>query len=117
MRAPGGTRRPARRDDADREGDVGGHGDAPAAGAGVPGVERGEDEGGHDHAAEGGDGRERCGAPVAQLAGDQLALDLQAGQQEEQGHQPVVDEPWSVHVELRSTRPSWSRTVRASKAS
>ena len=31
------------------------------------------------------------GARVAQLAGDELALDLQADDEEEQRHQPVVD--------------------------
>ena len=54
--------------------------------------ERGVDARRHDHAAERGDGGQRGGAPVAQLARDQLALDLQAGEQEEQRHEPVVDE-------------------------
>ena len=44
----------------------------------------------HD-AADRGDRRQRRGASLAQLAGDELALDLEADDEEEQRHQPVVD--------------------------
>ena len=66
----------------------------------MAGVHGEVDEGGNDHAAERGDGRQRGGPTVAQLAGHQLALDLEAGEEEEQGHQPVVDEAVDVHVQL-----------------
>ena len=44
-----------------------------------------------DHPADGGDRRHRRLPAVAQLAVDQLALDLQADDEEEDRHQPVVD--------------------------
>jgi hypothetical protein len=78
-------------DDADGEGDVGGHGDAPAVGAGAAGVEGPEDAGGDGHAAEGGDDGKGDRAEVLELAVDRFALDLQSDEQEENGHEGVVD--------------------------
>ena len=100
MRAPSGTRGPASVTTPTAKAMSVATGMPQPAGAGVAGVERGVDERRHDHAAEGGDRGERRGTPVAELAGDQLALDLEAGQQEEERHQPVVDERVDVHVEL-----------------
>ena len=58
--------------------------------AGVAVVDGGEDERRHQHAAERGERRQGGGPRVAQLAQEQLALDLQAGQEEEQRHGGVV---------------------------
>ena len=55
------------------------------------GVERGEDERRHDHPAERRDAGQRGPARLAELAVDHLALDLEADDEEEEGHQPVVD--------------------------
>ena len=50
------------REDAEREGDVGRHGDAPAAGGRRAEVDEGVEERGHEHAAEGrADGQEHGG--------------------------------------------------------
>ena len=65
-----GHPRAEQRQHAEREGDVGRHRDAPAGGARPAGVEGEVERGGHDHAAERGDGRQRGGAAVAQLARD-----------------------------------------------
>ena len=56
-----------------------------------PAVSSDEDRDRQRHAADGGDRRQRRGAPVAQLAHHQLALDLQPDDEEEHRHQPVVD--------------------------
>ena len=76
--AASGTRLPSEGHDADGEGDVGGHRDAPAVGAGAAGVERDEDRGRDDHAAQRGDDREGDGPEVAEVAVHDLALDLDA---------------------------------------
>ena len=49
------------------------------------------DEGGHQHADAGGDQRQPAPVPARQAADEKLALDLQPDQQEERGHQAVVD--------------------------
>ena len=74
------------------------------------GVEREEDRGGHDHPAERGHRRQRDGAPVAQLAGDELALDLHPDDEEEHRHQQVVDDVAEVLVE--HVRPDLEPDVR-----
>ena len=58
--------RPEHRQHGHRERDVGGDGDAPAVGVPGAGVEREEEQGGHDHPADGRDGGQRGGPPVAQ---------------------------------------------------
>jgi len=80
------------RQDAQCEGDIGGHGDRPAGKRRrVILVDCPVDQCRHDHAAD------RCGAwqddlrRLGQVAVEQLALDLQADQQKEQGHQAIVD--------------------------
>ncbi len=73
------------------EGDVRGHGDAPAALTGPTRLEGEIESGGHHHAADGcGDG-ERGQAKLPQLAKNQFAFDLQADNEEEDHHQAVVD--------------------------
>ena len=84
----------------DGEGDVGGHRDAPPTAFGSAGVEGEVDQCGHDHAAEGGHRRQRGLAAVAQLADGPLAFDLQADDEEEDGHQPVVDDAVEVLGEM-----------------
>ena len=54
-------------------------------------VDRDIDNRRYDHAARSRKSRKRPARPGRQFAVDDLALDLQADQQEEQGHQPVVD--------------------------
>src|SRR5215203_1148684 len=71
------------REDTDGERDVGRHRDAPASSAGPTGVERDEQQCGHDHAAQGAQDRQHRGAGVAKVAMDELAFDLQAGDEEE----------------------------------
>jgi hypothetical protein len=56
-----------------------------------PGVEAGVDGGGDDHAAQRCDHRQGYRSRVAQLPVRDLALDLHAHEQEEHGHQCVVD--------------------------
>ena len=80
-------------------------------------VERGEDERRHDHPTERGDGGERRGAAVAQLAQDQLALDLQARQQEEQGHRPSLTSRVDVMSSCADADPAGSANGGRSMAS
>ena len=58
---------------------------------GVPALKRGIDERGHDHAAGGRDDGQRRILERRQLAHQNLALELEADEQEEERHQPVVD--------------------------
>ena len=89
--ASGRTRDPEQREHAERERDVGGHGHAPPVRALAAGVPRGVDERRHDHPAERGDRRQRGVSAIAELALDELALDLESDDEEEQRHEPVVD--------------------------
>ena len=80
----------------------------------------------HHHAAEGRDGWRRRLPAVAQLALHQLALDLQADDEEEQRHQAVVDPLLDGRGRVvarsptgRSTsqpKASWPRRARATVA-
>ena len=91
-RAADGIRRPRMPEHADREGDVGGHRDAPAGAAVAAGrVEREVEAGRHDHPADRRDDRQGRGPRVAEVAVDQLVLDLQPDDEEEDHHQGVVD--------------------------
>ena len=54
-------------------------------------VERGEKKRGQRHAARRRDAGQQAARPVGQLPLQHLALDLQPHQQEEHGHQCVVD--------------------------
>ena len=79
------------REHAEREGDVGGEGNPPAAAVLPRAVEGEEDEGGHDHPADGRHHGKRRLPRLAQLAMDDLSLDFEADNEEEDRHQAVVD--------------------------
>ncbi len=87
----GSHARSEQREDSERERDVGRHRHSPTARACAACVPRGEDQRGNDHAAECGDHRKRCAVGVSQLTLGQLSLDLEADDEEEEGHQDVVD--------------------------
>ena len=78
-------------EDAERERGVGAHDDSPAPGGRLAGVEREVDEGGRRHAAYGGQYRRGNAPSFAQVAHVELATDLEADYEEEQGDQTVVD--------------------------
>lgn len=50
-----------------------------------------------DHAAQGGKARQRGLLPTGQLADVELALDLQANEQEEHRHQAIVDPMFELY--------------------
>ena len=74
------------------------------SGPGAAGVEGEEDAGRHDHPAERGDRRQGDRPAVAELADDQLALDLHPDDEEEHRHQQVVDEVAEVLLEPSRNR-------------
>ena len=78
---------------ADGEGNVGGHGDAPAARQFAFEAEHLVDAHRHQHSAHGREYGQRGHLEVA------LALDFEAHHQEEDGHQGVVDPVDEVHVD------------------
>ena len=82
---------------AQRERGVGGHRGAPAVRGRPPGVEGEVDRDRDDHAAEPGQERQRHPAAHPQLAHVPLAARLEADHQEEQRHQPGVDELPQAH--------------------
>ena len=63
----------------------------PRSACGIAGVDRDIDQRRNHHAAGGGDARQDAARPGRQLAVQHLALDLEADQQEEHRHQPVID--------------------------
>ena len=73
------------------ERDVGGGRDRPAGQGAVArtGVERDVDQGGDGHPADRGGDRQRRPAGIAQVTGDELAFQLQAGDEEEDREQSV----------------------------
>lgn len=78
-------------EDSDGEGDVGGHGNPPAP-SGVAASHHGQEhQRGDHHAARRGHGRERGSPPVPQFPDGDLPLDLEADEEEEDGHDGVVD--------------------------
>jgi hypothetical protein len=80
------------RQHAEGERDVRRRRDGPAPqGAGVAAVEGDVDERGRRHAAQGGEGGQARPPQARQVALDDLALQLHADQEEEHGHQAVVD--------------------------
>ena len=76
---------------AEREGDVGRHGNRPPSRLHAAAVRQEIDRRGDHHAADRAGDRQRCLAQGRQFAGQHLALDLQPDQQKEDRHQPVVD--------------------------
>ena len=84
--------RSEQRQHAKGEGDVGGGGNGPAAPiAAILEVDGHEHERRRQHAAERRDQRQRASRPRVELAFEHLALDLEPDQQEEDGHQAVID--------------------------
>ena len=80
------------RQHAEGEGDVRRHGDAPAAVPRPAGVQRRVEQRRHDHSAERSRDGQRRLPDGGELAGEHLALDLEADDEEEHRHQPVVDQ-------------------------
>ena len=74
-----------------------------------PALNASVDDGRDDHAAERGHRRQGDGTAVAQLADDELALDLHPDDEEEQRHQQVVDDVAEVLLEhvRRRRRRGW----------
>ena len=89
-----------KRQDAQRERDVGCRGNAPAAhGLRVGGVEHQIDGDGRQNTADGGhDGQQRL-TDVGQLAHRELVFHFQAHQKEEHGHEHVVDHVRKRHLD------------------
>src|SRR6185312_7568784 len=72
--------------DSEREGDVGGSGDGPAPQRlGAAGVDRDVDERRRDHSSERRNAWQDALRPTRKLALNDLALDLEADEQEEEG--------------------------------
>ena len=91
-----------KRQDSQRERDIGRRRDAPAARrVEVAHVERGVDGHGHEHAAHRSDDGKNRLADVRQLAHRHLVFDLQAHKQEEHRHKHVVDHVRERHRRLR----------------
>ena len=78
-------------EDRQRERQVGRHRHAPALARRRAVRDRKEHQRRHEHAADRAEARSDQQTTVAKVAGRQLALDLEPGQQEEQGHQALVD--------------------------
>ncbi len=68
---------------------------------GGPDVEGEVDEGGNHHSTHRGDGGKDGRAFIPQVTRDQFALDLQADDEEEDGHQTVVDDAAECLVEMK----------------
>ncbi len=86
----------------DHERNVGGHRDAPASPPGPAAFHRQVDGGGHDHPPEGRRDRQRRLPGVLEFAEGDFALDLQADDEKEDGHQPVVDPEQERLVQLEA---------------
>ncbi len=80
------------REDAKREGNVGCGRNRPSLHRdGIATIQKPVDHRGRRHAPDGGQRRERELGPIRELAFHHLALDLQADEKEEHGHEPIVD--------------------------
>ena len=92
--------------DGQRERDVRRRGDGPATqcGAARAEVDGDEDQCRNDHASDGSDDRDRRSARVAQVAGDELTLQLEAGDEEEDGQQTVGSPRAEGQVEVQRLR-------------
>src|SRR3546814_805424 len=94
--------RSEQRENAQREGDVGGGRDGPAAQrGGIAAIEPPVDACRHCNAGHGAHQRQHQLVAARKLAAQGLALDLQRDEQEEQRHQAVVDpqQQWLVDLE------------------
>ena len=92
-------------EDAEREGDVGRHGDAPARARGRRARDGEVDERRGDHAPERSGRRERGAAPLGKLALVHLAADLHPHDEEEDDHEAIVDDPFEGALEGEITEP------------
>ena len=77
-------------------------GDGPARRPLAAGDHGDEDQHRHQHAAERRRDRQHRGAPLPELADHELALDLEADDEEEQRHQPVVDPVAQVVLQVEA---------------
>jgi hypothetical protein len=77
-------------------------GNAPAGDRGLAEVEPGVDRRRRQHAAERGHYRQGGALPAGELADQELALDLEADDEEEDRHQAVVDPVGEREVEART---------------
>ena len=82
---------PEHHEERHREGGVGRHRHAPAVRPGPRGDQPGVDQRRRGHAAERRRDRQRRGARAGEMADGELALDLEADDQEEDRQEPVVD--------------------------
>ncbi len=69
-------------------------------GADAAAVERGVDQGGRNHPTERRGGRQKRPARRRELAVHQLAFDLEPGEEEEDGHEAIVDPVLQVEVDV-----------------
>jgi len=95
----------------EREGDVGGHRDAPAVGTAAAGIEAGVDQRRRHHAPDGGCDRQHRLVPLGQFADEKLALDLESDTEEEDRHQSVVDPVTQVQTQQLLARGNAERDV------
>ena len=99
------------RQDAERERDVRRHRDAPASGGRGAEVHERVEERRDDHAAERRADRQHHRGLRAQLAKEELALDLEPDDEEEHGHEAVVDPMREAHLEPEAARADAERRV------
>ena len=92
-------------EDPEGECGVGAHDDAPSPSGRLASVEREEDEGWDDEAAERGDDGGGQSSAFTQFADVELAPNLEARNEEEEGHEPVVDPVTEVEGQLASADP------------
>ncbi len=90
---------------AERERGVGGHGRAPAVRRGLAGVDRQVDPDRHHHPAQPDQQRQRQPQALTQLAHVGVAARLQAGDQEEERHEPGVHPFLQVSRQTRAAHP------------
>ena len=77
--------------------------------------ERHEDHGGHHHAADRRDDRQRRAARIAQVARDELALELEPDHEEEDRQQPVgrPAAQGQIQVQTQPVGPTWRSASRS----
>ena len=96
-----GKVRPDEREQAESEGRVGRHRDSPPACRRAAGVEREVDGDGHGHAADPRQQGQGQAPPVPQLAQIELTARLEADDEEEERHQPVVHPAAQIQRDAR----------------
>ena len=93
------------------KGDIGRHRNTPAGAARATGVNRTINQRRDDHAADGGDNRQRRLTKRRQLADHHLVLDFQPDQIKKQRHQAVIDPMMQRHFNLVVTETHRQRLV------